>query len=352
MHWTPISNPPEPYAPIEPFFDPPYGIHSQVPSHTSSGSWGDTSTDGDYLISDSVDAGDHLGLRQCSVSPNIETKNDVHRKRHDAAIKDPSLYSSSYISNRSTNTWVPNDEYLKPSSTSPPLVSPHSGISPDFQPYGTRSTRSPGQTSLVNRPAGRVVPDEIYVQRTNCQRPVRHLSHSPLSRTVSRDDQPTSVSPTRSDGSLSQKAATPPANVSRKKPRGKAHNAIERRYRIRLNEKIAELRDSIPSLRINPGSPSDGNPKDDLSGSTHKVNKANVLEKATEYIKSLEMCNRRLQAELNRVVTLSRNNNPSIHMQSLPNAYAGIENGYEMGQQPTTQTNHVPEMFAYTNRAS
>lgn len=348
-----MSNAPEPFAPVESYFGPAScGLHPQVPSHTSSSSWGDTSTDGDYLVSDSVDAGDHPGLRRCSASPNIETRNNPNRTRPDTAVKDPSIFSSSYMNNGPTNPWISNDEYqyLKPSPTSPPLVSPHGGMSPDFHPYGVGHARSPGQTSLVNKRAGRPVPDEIYVQRTSCQKPIRQLSHSPLSRSVSLDEQPPSVSPTHSDDSTSQKASTPSANVSRKKPRRKAHNAIERRYRIRLNEKIAELRDSIPSLRVNPGSTPDGNPRDDLAGSTHKVNKANVLEKATEYIKNLEMCNRRLQAELNRI-TLSRNHNPGIHMQSLPNTYAVMENGYEMGQ-PTTQAHHVPEMFAYTNRNS
>ncbi|KAL9614522.1 MAG: hypothetical protein Q9167_000972 [Letrouitia subvulpina] len=89
-----------------------------------------------------------------------------------------------------------------------------------------------------------------------------------------------------------------------KKPRRKAHNAIERRYRTKLNARIAELRNSVPSLRFCSASEMHGNSLDDLDDqggdavSGLRTNKALILEKATEYIKELEGRNQELQAEL------------------------------------------------------
>ncbi|PSN66211.1 hypothetical protein BS50DRAFT_574672 [Corynespora cassiicola Philippines] len=82
-----------------------------------------------------------------------------------------------------------------------------------------------------------------------------------------------------------------------------AHNMIEKRYRTNLNDKIAALRDSVPSLRVmsraNGGNEEDDDPED-LEGLTpaHKLNKATVLSKATEYIRHLEKRNKRLMDEV------------------------------------------------------
>lgn len=81
-----------------------------------------------------------------------------------------------------------------------------------------------------------------------------------------------------------------------------AHNMIEKRYRTNLNDKIAALRDSVPSLRVmsrpGGGDEEDDDPED-LEGLTpaHKLNKATVLSKATEYIRHLEKRNKKLQDE-------------------------------------------------------
>ncbi|RDI76400.1 hypothetical protein Vi05172_g13620 [Venturia inaequalis] len=83
-----------------------------------------------------------------------------------------------------------------------------------------------------------------------------------------------------------------------------AHNMIEKRYRTNLNDKIAALRDSVPSLRVMSRPGSNGNEEEDdpedLEGLTpaHKLNKATVLSKATEYIRHLEKRNKRLAEEL------------------------------------------------------
>lgn len=79
-----------------------------------------------------------------------------------------------------------------------------------------------------------------------------------------------------------------------------AHNMIEKRYRTNLNDKIAALRDSVPSLRVMVKKNSRGEDVcEDLQGLTpaHKLNKATVLSKATEYIAHLEKRNRFLVKE-------------------------------------------------------
>lgn len=90
---------------------------------------------------------------------------------------------------------------------------------------------------------------------------------------------------------------------------------IEKRYRTNLNDKIAALRDSVPALRVmvhrlehadegvdvmeeikaEAGVEGD----DDLTGLTpaHKLNKATILSKATEYIAHLERRNGALAKE-------------------------------------------------------
>ncbi|KAI9701374.1 MAG: hypothetical protein M1820_006465 [Bogoriella megaspora] len=85
-----------------------------------------------------------------------------------------------------------------------------------------------------------------------------------------------------------------------------AHNMIEKRYRTNLNDKIAALRDSVPSLRVmSKGSTREGagEEAEDLEGLTpaHKLNKATVLSKATEYINHLEKRNRKLNDELDNL---------------------------------------------------
>ncbi|KAL7269031.1 Clr6 histone deacetylase associated PHD protein-2 Cph2 [Rhizina undulata] len=87
----------------------------------------------------------------------------------------------------------------------------------------------------------------------------------------------------------------------KQQPKKTAHNMIEKRYRTNLNDKIAALRDSVPSLRVMAGTAKLGedDEDEDLEGLTpaHKLNKATVLAKATEYIRHLEKRTKRLQDE-------------------------------------------------------
>jgi hypothetical protein len=81
------------------------------------------------------------------------------------------------------------------------------------------------------------------------------------------------------------------------------HNVIEKRYRANINEKISELRDSIPSLRVVKKAPTGddavGDSENEELDSTpgNKWNKASILTKAVDYIRHLEARNRRLDDE-------------------------------------------------------
>lgn len=101
------------------------------------------------------------------------------------------------------------------------------------------------------------------------------------------------------DGSMAT-AEDSPRDTKKLPAKKRSHNVIEKRYRANLNEKIAELRDSVPSLRatsrqLNGLSPDD----EDTEGVTpaNKLNKASILSKATEYIRHLELRNKRLDEE-------------------------------------------------------
>ncbi|KAI1416367.1 HLH-domain-containing protein [Hypoxylon sp. FL1857] len=92
----------------------------------------------------------------------------------------------------------------------------------------------------------------------------------------------------------SRNNSTDVVEKSKDKPRNSdraAHNDIERKYRTNLKDKIAELRDAIPSLRA---IPEDGDENDNpgASRTAPKVSKGTVLTKATEYIHQLERRNR------------------------------------------------------------
>ncbi|KAM0179151.1 hypothetical protein ACHAPF_003139 [Botrytis cinerea] len=134
-------------------------------------------------------------------------------------------------------------------------------------------------------------------------RPTRQsMSNSNHSNNLKRKSSACS-SDSNSDGEDEVPARHPPIKKT-------AHNMIEKRYRTNLNDKIALLRDSVPSLRVMTRKCSRGqedgddhingdDEEEDLQGLTpaHKLNKATVLSKATEYINHLEKRNKYLQKE-------------------------------------------------------
>lgn len=81
-----------------------------------------------------------------------------------------------------------------------------------------------------------------------------------------------------------------------------SHNVIEKRYRNNLNDKIVELRQSVPALRAMGRDGEDGEDLDGLAPA-HKLNKATIMAKATEYIKHLEKRNQKLEDEMTALKT-------------------------------------------------
>jgi len=138
------------------------------------------------------------------------------------------------------------------------------------------------------------------------------LQHSPDSatsniRTASTSSQSSPEPPPPAPTAKKRKSSTDEeqgdSKGSKQPPIKKtAHNMIEKRYRTNLNDKIAALRDSVPSLRVmsRSGNNEEDDDAEDLEGLTpaHKLNKATVLSKATEYIRHLEKRNKRLTEEL------------------------------------------------------
>ena len=90
-------------------------------------------------------------------------------------------------------------------------------------------------------------------------------------------------------------------NVGKRKPLPgpRSHNIVERRYRTNINQRIAALRDSIPSLRAAKETEPDPGPFREPI--IHKLNKATVLSTAVDYIQNLEKDKRRLEDEISQL---------------------------------------------------
>lgn len=79
------------------------------------------------------------------------------------------------------------------------------------------------------------------------------------------------------------------ARPTDKKPAKRGHNVVEKRYRTNLNDKLERLRDRIPSLCANgPVGAAAGGGEEGRKCNQNRPNKANILEKAVEYIQQLE----------------------------------------------------------------
>jgi hypothetical protein len=114
-----------------------------------------------------------------------------------------------------------------------------------------------------------------------------------------------------SDQSRKRKSSTDDTDVDSAHMKAKrilgpkeAHKVVEKKYRMNINDKIAALRDSIPSFqpihKASQGHPH-GSDNEDLGGESRQAGKPNkglVLSKATEYIRSLERRNRKLNKEM------------------------------------------------------
>lgn len=169
--------------------------------------------------------------------------------------------------------------------------------------------------------------------------------HSSRKRKTSSEDD---------DGSVEAGDDSPPE--SKLQPSKKrSHNVIEKRYRANLNEKITELRDSIPSLR---GLTRDANGgasiHDDDFSTGNKLNKASILSKATEYIRHLELRNSRLEEEnkalktrlrqLDKAVIIEQSASTSVGSASSPDSYSGTIDSLES---PPSVFSHADESPNY-----
>lgn len=76
--------------------------------------------------------------------------------------------------------------------------------------------------------------------------------------------------------------------------RYRRHRAVEKRYRANLNDKMTELRDSVPRLQSNGDR---DNEEADALTPGQKLNKGYILGKAVEYIHRLEVQSKRLEQE-------------------------------------------------------
>ena len=158
---------------------------------------------------------------------------------------------------------------------------------PKFEPPHSSTTQAPP----LSTPSLDHSPSSLHNGRTSSSS--AHSSPEPL---PSNPKKRKSTSEDVEEGSAAKAGKGQPVKKT-------AHNMIEKRYRNNLNDKIAALRDSVPSLRVMSRVNGNGEEEDDpedLEGLTpaHKLNKATVLSKATEYIRHLEKRNKRLQDEV------------------------------------------------------
>lgn len=95
------------------------------------------------------------------------------------------------------------------------------------------------------------------------------------------------------DGEQDDEESSPPTNGRHPPVKKTAHNMIEKRYRTNLNDKIAALRDSVPSLRVMSKKGSRGEDiQEDLQGLTpaHKLNKVSAQHEIMAYTYGWGMC--------------------------------------------------------------
>ena len=139
----------------------------------------------------------------------------------------------------------------------------------------------------------------------------------------------------------SAESATPPRSQRRNSTsvQNKSHSIIEKRYRTNLNDKIADLRKTVPSLR---GDPSE---TERLSAAP-KHNKSTVLTKAIEYIRHLEQRNAylenvnvKLRSQARNVRSRSVQCGDNIIEESSESSYAGTEDSPSANQDSPSASN-------------
>ncbi|KUJ20425.1 uncharacterized protein LY89DRAFT_579020 [Mollisia scopiformis] len=139
-------------------------------------------------------------------------------------------------------------------------------------PYTTMNTLTPAQQEKLRNIA---MPQHLQYRGQHSP----NSTASNKSRSISSPDNHEERSRKRKSSAEADDDDDDDSNPPVKKT---AHNMIEKRYRTNLNDKIAALRDSVPSLRI--------------MNKTRNGDEQ-VLAKATEYIHHLEKRNKRLLEE-------------------------------------------------------
>ena len=153
-------------------------------------------------------------------------------------------------------------------------------------------------------------------------------SHTHSSSALSSLSPQATAPPKKKPGRKRKSVASGDSSVDGEPPVKKtSHNVIEKRYRNNLNDKILELRDSVPSLRVTskPNGEEDGS--EDLEGLTpaHKLNKSTIMAKATEYIRHLEKRNKSMSDDLDALKRRLRALEQAQSRNSaLPDATAGV----------------------------
>ncbi|KAI0711434.1 hypothetical protein C8Q76DRAFT_652712, partial [Earliella scabrosa] len=143
--------------------------------------------------------------------------------------------------------------------------------------------------------------------------PKRNAKPSPPPSDTAGSPPASSSASVASSSSPSEQALSPPSEGPQPPPtqtvigRPKtSHTTIERRYRTNLNARITGLKQSVPALRVlevKAGVPSPWNDIVDARGFVdgvkvaRKMSKANILGKATEYIRVLKKREARLKRE-------------------------------------------------------
>lgn len=216
----------------------------------------------------------------------------------------PSRLASAATANHNTSPVQFKEESLPQQS---PLTSDNFTLDANFTQPTPSQPQEQHASFFIGSPFEAEEPLHNPFQSPSLQRPI-------LQRASGSNDSMDTAKPPSTGSSKKRKSVTEDdqANAqelssdSKKLPAKKrSHNVIEKRYRANLNEKIAELRDSVPSLRAtqkaqghSPDHPHHDD-DEDLEGVTpaNKLNKASILSKATEYIHHLETRNRKLDKE-------------------------------------------------------
>ncbi|KAK3901072.1 hypothetical protein C8A05DRAFT_16694 [Staphylotrichum tortipilum] len=198
-----------------------------------------------------------------------------------------------------------------------PIQQQHMHTQMQLQPLAALPTTLPASTPSTAIPSRTTTATKRYPSR-GLKRKSSTDRSSPTSSSDNDDDEPPAKSPIPPAGRHPVKVKVEPKEKEpTPAPKKTAHNMIEKRYRTNLNDKITQLREAVPSLRlmaqrsqgISPmsgagateGFDEEEEGQNGSSGNNNvggaKLNKATILSKATEYILQLERRNHGLETE-------------------------------------------------------